>query len=175
MAREHHLREVAERIIEGRVPEAIAMLDRMLGDRQAAGEDTDALKAMKRLLEDTRAVNEMIIGTFRAQFGQMINVTLKTGAQLVKVGEITGDKVQLRIPLNVGREAYRTLDVGVNDLALMERYQRLGSDESAAAALVKGMMACEAGSFDTAARFFQGTRCLLADDLAEGARRRASR
>jgi Leucine-rich repeat (LRR) protein len=137
--------------------------------RQASLQDgpgVNRLREVASFLADAMQVDEAILRTFEEKKGGSIDVLLKTGRKTVVVEDVRGGIVYGRQETKHGNHvASIAVTFGVKDLHERERLDRMGGDGDPAVALMKGLMALEAGAYEHAERYFGDTHPSVKDRL----------
>jgi hypothetical protein len=126
---------------------------------------SDKLEEVRGVLQKAAAIDETIVNSFREQYGETIDVYLKSGMRTLTIRDVVGDRVKCRQQLSVGHGAVSIITIGVDDLSDYERLRRMGDDSQYDVALVKGIMAFQSSAYVHAEKYFSKTHPLLAKYL----------
>ncbi len=139
---------------------AIELIDDMIENRIFDSVIND-LKSVLVVLKKASTVNSVIIDSFGMQYGETIDVYLVKGMRTLTIGTVSGNSVECRQMLSVGRGGVSTMKIGVDDLSDYERLQRMGDDSQYEVSLVKGIMAFQSNAYSHAEKYFGMTHPLL--------------
>jgi len=139
---------------------AIELIDDMIENRIFDSVIND-LKSVLVVLKKASTVNSVIIDSFGMQYGETIDVYLVKGMRTLTIGTVSGNSVECRQMLSVGRGGVSTMKIGVDDLSDYERLQRMGGDSQYEVTLVKGIMAFQSNAYSHAEKYFGMTHPLL--------------
>ncbi len=134
-------------------------------ENEAFGDVDAELADVDKVLRSAIDLDTKIADSFEAQRGEVITIQLNDGPLKVKVGPVRGTDVVCYQDLDVGRGATRSRMISVDDLAPVERLQRMGSESSQEVALVKGIMAFNSRAYSHAESYFRKTHPFLARHL----------
>jgi hypothetical protein len=143
---------------------AIEKITEMIQSRAFAGFSSD-LESVREVLKKADAIDARILDSFRDQYGETIDVYLRSGMRTLTIRDVVGEKVKCRQQLSVGHGAVSMINIGVSDLSDYERLRRMGDDSLHEVALVKGIMAFQSNAYSHAEKYFSKTHPLLAKYL----------
>ncbi len=166
LARDHTLTALADQIAGQDLAGALLAVDHAASSFAEIAADPE-WQSLRTVLRDAVQLDDRIINSFARQAGQTVTVEFNAGPRQVVVEAVEDGRVRCRQLVGSDRMIHSTVTFGLEQLALRERLQRMGSDDDMDVALVKGMLALEAEAFDHAVRFFEKTHALLAQRLVE--------
>lgn len=162
--RQKHIDALVMAILSDDLRLSIQIVDGMLENPIFKYVEND-LNSVKKVLKDAADINTRIIESFDKQYGKTIDVYLVGGMRTLTIGSVSGDRVECRQMLNVGRGGVSTISIGIEDLSEYERLQRMGDDSQYEVALVKGIMAFQSQKYSHAEKYFNMTQPLLKKQL----------
>ncbi len=116
----------------------------------------DKLNKFSDILNDADNIDQHIIESFDAQIGEEITVSTLQGRFTVVITAVDNYRIVGRQDINVGSGvASSEIVFNVSDLTPREKISRMGDDDVASVALVKGIMAYESRAYGYARRFFE--------------------
>lgn len=159
---EQALNDVVGDLVTGGLGPARKRVAKAIADRNLAGV-RGRLKTIEKLLQAAINVDNRILESFAAQKGRQVTVQMRRTGKTklliidVKDGEVRGKQ-------KIG-ERMAPVTFSIDDLAPRERLLRMGSDDLAEVALVKGLMALNSKAYSHARKYFGKTHPVLADRL----------
>jgi len=158
---------VASSVLDGRFDDAIKAIDVALGDPSNCAHG-DEVKRVRDLVEKTALIENRVLKSFADQVGQgPIAVRFPGGSMDLTVEKVEGNTVRCTKKRVVGSAvASSALHFKVADLAPSERLNRMGdAEEHPDVALMKGLMAYEAGADSHARKYFDLVDPFLGKEL----------
>jgi len=149
------MQAAAGQVLEGSLDKAIEEIDGALREPSAYA-DVDRLKSARELLAQAGMIEARVLRSFADQVGSEITVRFQGGSIDLTVEKVEGDTVYCTRKRVVGSAvASSALNFKVSDLAPAERLNRMGDAErQPEVALMKGLMAYEAGAESHARKYF---------------------
>jgi len=130
-------------------------------DNRVFSSARDDMQSVFIVLKKASGMNEKIIESFASQYGETLDVYLVRGMRTLKIGSVSGDRVECRQMINVGYGGVSTIKIGIENLSDYERLQRMGDDSQYEVALVKGIMAFQSHAYSHAEKYFNMTHPFL--------------
>ena len=159
--------EAADAVIAGQLPKAEEILARACADQKLATHKQQ-LDAAHTVITGAMNINTRILDSFRQQIGQLVTVNLTQGAMKLTVSGVDQRLVRCHQQLETGGSM--EFEFKVDDLAPIEKLNRMGSDDQPEVACAKGIMALQAKAYAKAAEFFTKTGGGMAPPLIETSR-----
>lgn len=129
------------------------------------GAPRKSLERLQQTLLAAARLDDRILSSFEDQIGEDVAVHLSSGKKTVHIKSVSDGYVQGELPVRPEGVVDLPIRFAVSDLYITERLRRMGDDGDPEVALVKGMMALDAGALSRAAEFFDRTDPLLAGRL----------
>jgi serine/threonine-protein kinase len=111
-----------------------------------------AVQELDQLVQKVCRLPQQILDSFRADTGRTLDVQLRDGEQRFLIKGVDENTVRAMVVLEHGAMG-RTFTV--DDLHMKEKIHRVGTSETAAGALMWGLLAYESGRSDVAVKFFR--------------------
>ncbi|MBN2301557.1 MAG: protein kinase [Lentisphaerae bacterium] len=124
------------------------------------------LTEISGVLEASARMGHRILSTFEQQLGKELTIRLNSGPVQVVVVGVRNDQLEVR-PKSAIPGVVAVVRYSVEDLAIVERLQRMGDDTLYEVALAKGVMALNSKAYSHAKKYFGGTHPLLSVKLVE--------
>jgi hypothetical protein len=163
-SRQKSIESLVQVLLSDDFPLAISHVTAMLTDK-AFQDEVSELREVLEVLKKAADIDGVILGSFRAQRGETIDVMLSAGMRTLTIGAVKGNVVECREALSLVRGGIRKYDIGVASLATREKLLRMGSDALPEVALVKGVMAFNAKAYDHAEKYVGATHPWLSEKL----------
>lgn len=157
--------EVVSRLMKDGAASAAERVRAGAGDRRLS-RWAQELRRVGQVLEAAAGLDRRVLRSFESSIGERISVQLTGGQRSLVIEAVEDGIVRARQETNRGG-AVSAIDVsfGVEDLSVREKLLRMGSDEQAEVALVKGLMALRSSAYAYARKYFGMTEPLLGERL----------
>lgn len=160
--------DVAGAVLRGDFSQAKAMVERGSDDPEAAG--------LRRSLQVAQQLNNRILSSFNVDQGQLVNLELVSGTEIVQVRQVEGNSV--RVIRRVGTDEASEWTVTPDQLAASEKLKRLGGGPTGEINLLRGLVAFGGRDRDAALDYFRAASGdplagAIVDALSQGARQKA--
>ena len=129
------------------------------------GDRAKDFQEIKSFLEKAANINERILNSFRDDVGRQVDVQLLSGVKNVEIVEVRKDQIIAKQIVSKRSKASVEFPFSINDLSIRDRLMRMGPDDFADVALVKGLIALNAKAYPQAKKYFSKTHPLLVERL----------
>lgn len=157
---------VAESALQFDFAQAISVVDRSLGQPDMETNLLFRLQALQNLLQRVAPWQDWILDSFRQEIGRTVSISMAGGSDVWEIREIAGDKIHVRKAVG---EGFLTRTISFNDLSLVEKFRRIGSDPAPERELLRGLISYHAGRMQEALKSFSTADEILGPALAEEA------
>lgn len=169
----HVADEIAMILVEDDLKAALGRIRELAADLPLISAKPE-FKNLTATLEKSIGAEQRIIDSFQPQRGQEINISFIYGPQKLLIRDVQGDLViaERVVAIEEGTIGFQKA-FKVRDLTLAEKIIRIGNGEGPEFALMRSMLAIQAGDYQQAAAAAAGTGPFLSETLAEAIGRRS--
>jgi len=169
--KEAQLKDLDRDIVAALLKTDVVTAQQAYAAAQADGVLVDAAaswQAVGTMLRELIHLPGIVMASFKADIGKECSVVLKDGPRNLKIlaiegGQVSGEKL---VQVQGRKVGAGTVTFGFDDLSPQEKFRRLGSEETPALDLMRGLLACEASALDTAGKYLDRAACPIAAMIA---------
>lgn len=162
---------VAAAVLRGDLSQAKAIVE---GDSGAASSPTVA--GLRRSLQIVQQLDSRILSSFNVDQGQLLNVELTSGSEIVQIRHVEGTSV--RVVRRVGTDEASEWTLTLDQLAPAEKLRRVGQGSGSEVNLLRGLVAWSGRDRMGALEYFRAAApdplaLAIVDSLSQGSKQKA--
>lgn len=163
--------DVAAAVLRGDLSQARALVERAAG-----AENSSQVAGLRRSVVLVQQMGDRILSSFQGELGQMVNVELTSGSEIVQVRQVEGNSV--RVVRRVGTDDASEWTVTLDQLAAAEKLRRLGQGSGPEVNLLRGLVAWGGRDRAGAMEYFRAAGAdplatAIIDMFSQGAKQKA--
>ncbi len=154
--------QLAADLLRQDFPAARALLEQAAAD-EALSPAADRVAGLAEEVKAVARLPEAVMAGVAADAGRTVTLALTTGAETWEIGDVQGHVIHARKTFEAGLVAR---DIGYDELAVAERFRRLGADPAPDRCIMRGLLAWQAQRPTVAAQQFEAGGTPLGAALA---------
>ena len=126
----------------------------------------DEWEVVKGRITGVLRLREIVLESFRGDIGKSVTVNLESGPEVLLIESVEDETInaQKRVTGRASIARRFTID----DVSSAEMFKRLGNDQTIELDIMRGMLACQAKSYDSTRRYLTRAACPLAKMMVLG-------